>query len=151
MKTVDTFEYVSVLKGLVEEGKEVNMLIAGSSMSPFICHYRDYIYFRAPERELRKGDMVFYLRDNGQYVMHRICKVNKDGTYDIIGDAQTVIERGIRRDQIFARIYQVKRKNRMIKEGDLTWWFFEKVWIRIIPLRRTIEKLYGIVSRLRKH
>ena len=31
MKVVDTKEYVSVLKELVEEGKEVSMLIAGSS------------------------------------------------------------------------------------------------------------------------
>ena len=36
MKKVDTFEYVSVLKELVEEGREVSMLISGSSMSPFL-------------------------------------------------------------------------------------------------------------------
>ena len=34
-------------------------LIAGSSMSPFLCHNRDYIYFTRPDRELRRGDMVF--------------------------------------------------------------------------------------------
>ena len=35
MKFVDTIEYVSMLKTLTEEGKEVRMTVSGSSMSPF--------------------------------------------------------------------------------------------------------------------
>ena len=79
MKAVDTYEYVSMLKDLVEEGKEVNMTISGSSMSPFIIHHRDKIFFKATDRELKKGDIVFFQRDSGQYVVHRICKVKKEG------------------------------------------------------------------------
>ena len=101
-RVVDTNEYVSVLRELAEEGRVVSMLIAGSSMSPFLCHNRDYIYFTKPDRELRRGDMVFYQRDTGQYVMHRIYKRKKDGYY-MVGDAQTQIEGPLRRDQIFAR------------------------------------------------
>ena len=71
-RVVDTNEYVTVLRELAGEGRVVSMLIAGSSMSPFLCHNRDYIYFTKPDRELRRGDMVFYQRDTGQYVMHRI-------------------------------------------------------------------------------
>ena len=46
MKVVDTREYVGMLKELTEEGREVSMLIAGSSMSPFLIHERDMIYFK---------------------------------------------------------------------------------------------------------
>ncbi len=150
MKVVDTREYVSVLRELTEEGKKVSMLIAGHSMSPFLIHRRDTIYFEKPKRELRKGDMVFYQRDNGQFIMHRICKVCKDGTYDIIGDNHTVIEHGIRRDQIFALITAVKRKGKAIGPDDFWWKFFEKVWINIIPLRPFLRKLYGIPYRIRQ-
>ena len=149
MKIVDTREYVSVLRGLTEEGHEVNMLISGNSMSPFLAHQRDYIYFSKPDRPLKKGDMVFYQRDSGQFVMHRICRVCPDGTYDIVGDAQQEIEHGIRRDQIFARINRVKRKGRDIGSGDFWWDFFEKVWIRIIPMRRFIVKGYSVLARVR--
>ena len=62
---VDTAEYVGVLRGLVEEGHEVSMLVSGSSMSPFLIHLRDTIYFKKPDRPLRAGDMVFYQRDSG--------------------------------------------------------------------------------------
>ena len=85
-RVVDTREYVSVLREIAAEGKVVSMRIAGSSMSPFLCHNRDYIYFIKPDRALRKGDMVFYQRDTGQYVMHRILKKDSRGFY-IVGDA----------------------------------------------------------------
>lgn len=146
-RVVDTREYVSVLREIAEQGKVVSMRIAGSSMSPFLCHNRDYIYFTRPERELRRGDMVFYQRNSGQYVMHRIYKRKPDGYY-IVGDAQTEIEGPVRREQIFARIIKVKRKNKILEPGSLWWEFFEHVWIRIIPLRRTAVKVYGFAARL---
>ncbi len=46
MKVVDTREYVGMLKELTEEGKEVSMLVFGSSMAPFLIHARDMIYFK---------------------------------------------------------------------------------------------------------
>lgn len=144
VKQVDTREYVSVLREIAEEGKVVSMLIAGSSMAPFLCHNRDYIYFTKPERELRRGDMVFYQRDSGRYVMHRIYKVKPDGYY-MVGDAQTQIEGPLRREQIFAVITQVKRDGKMIRPGDFWWEFFEHIWIRIVPARRIVTALYGML------
>lgn len=146
MRTVDTRAYVSVLRELVEEGKEVSMLIAGSSMAPFLVHQRDYIYFKKPERNLRKGDMVFFERNNGQYVMHRIWKVKPDGYY-IVGDAQTEIEGPVREEQIFAIITKVRRKNQWIAPGDFWWEFFEHIWIRMVPVRRIVMKLYAKIIK----
>ena len=40
MKTVDTKEYISMLRTLIEEGKQVSMIISGSSMAPFLIHAR---------------------------------------------------------------------------------------------------------------
>ena len=142
MRTVDTRAYVSALRELVEEGKEVSMLIAGSSMAPFLVHRRDYIYFKKPERNLRKGDMVFFERDSGQYVMHRIWKVKPDGYY-IVGDAQNEIEGPVREEQIFAIITKVRRKNQWIAPGDFWWEFFEHVWLHLIPFRRILVKAYA--------
>lgn len=146
MRTVDTRAYVSALRELVEEGKEVSMLIAGSSMAPFLVHRRDYIYFKKPERNLRKGDMVFFERDSGQYVMHRIWKVKPDGYY-IVGDAQNEIEGPVREEQIFAIITKVRRKNQWIAPGDFWWEFFEHIWIRMIPVRRIVMKLYAKIIK----
>lgn len=140
-RVVDTNEYVSVLREIAESGKVVSLRISGGSMTPFLAHGRDYIYFTKPDRELRRGDMVFYQRQNGQYVMHRIYKKKADGYY-IVGDAQAEIEGPIAESQIFARIVKVKRKDRLLQPGDFWWEFFEHVWIRIVPLRMPIVRLY---------
>ena len=146
MKIIDTKEYVSVLKEQVEEGREAVMRIAGNSMYPFLAHERDYIAFQAPDRELRKGDMVFFQRMDGTYVMHRICKCTPEGYY-LIGDAQTQMEGPVKREQIFARITKVQRKEKWLTNGNLLWEFFEKIWIRIIPWRRKLIRLYGIFRK----
>lgn len=142
-RVVDTRAYVDMLRELTQEGHEVSMLISGSSMSPFLIHYRDSICFKKPDRDLRAGDMVFYRRDGGQYVMHRILRVRRDGLYDVIGDAQTQIERGVRRDQIFAVVTKVRRKGKWIAPGDFWWEFFAHVWTKMIPLRPLIACVYA--------
>lgn len=149
-RVVDTREYVSVLREIAEEGKVVSMRIAGNSMSPFLCHNRDYIYFTKPDRKLCKGDMVFYQRDSGQYVMHRICRVRPEGYY-LVGDAQTQIEGPLRKEQIFARIIKVRRKDRILQPGDFWWEFFEHVWIRMVPFRRFCEGMYSAGVKIFRH
>ena len=147
-KVVDTRDYVSVLREIAEEGKMVSLRISGSSMAPFLAHDRDYIYFTKPDRELRRGDMVFYQRPGGRYVMQRIWKKKKEGYY-IVGDAQTEIEGPVQREQIFALIKKVKRKNKIRQPGSFWWEFFEHVWIRVIPLRRPLTALYSVFYRVR--
>ena len=149
MKKVDTKEYVSMLRELTESGKEVSMLIAGNSMSPFLIHERDSICFKKPDRKLRRGDMVFYQRTSGQYVMHRIYKVSAEGYY-IVGDAQQDIEGPVKREQIFALITRVRRKGKWSAPGDFWWEFFEHVWIRMVPVRRLIIGSYTKMKRIKE-
>lgn len=149
MRTVDTKEYVGMLRELVEEGREVTLLISGGSMTPFLVNHRDTIWFKAPDRELRRGDMVFYQRADGRFIMHRIYAVKADGYY-MVGDAQWIIEGPLQRGQIFALITQAQRKGKMIGPGSFWWEFFEHVWIRMVPFRRLIRGIYSNVSKLWK-
>lgn len=144
VREIDTREYLTVLRELTEEGKEVSLLISGSSMAPFLIHHRDHIYFKKPDRKLRKGDMVFYERPGGQFVMHRICKVRTEGLY-LIGDAQTEIEGPLDESRVFAIVIRVCRKGKILSPGDFWWEFFEHIWIRLIPLRRVLIQCYGRV------
>ena len=76
-------------------------------MSPFLIHERDYVYFQKPDRSLKSGDIVFFQRKTGQYIMHRIWKIKPEGLY-IVGDAQTVIEGPVAEEQVFAVITRVQ-------------------------------------------
>jgi len=146
MKVVDTAEYLSTLRTLTEGGSEVNVVISGGSMNPFLVHGRDSVCFKKPDRALKKGDMVFYQRENGQFVMHRIVGISPYGC-DLLGDAQTEVEHGVRREQIFGLVTRVRRKGRWLEPGDFWWFFFEKIWIHLIPLRRVMMRLYPLLRR----
>lgn len=146
VKKVEIEEYMNVMRPLLEEGREVSMTVTGSSMSPFLTHGRDAVYMRKLDREPKKGDIVFYQRKTGQYVMHRIIKC-KRGTYDLIGDGQTAVEHGIKREQIFARITKVRVRGKWIEAGDFWWEFFEHVWILVVPFRRIFISLYAKIRK----
>lgn len=151
MKFVNTQEYVSMLRELTEQGREVNMLISGNSMSPFLMHGRDSIRLKKPDRKLRKGDMVFFQRKSGKFVMHRIIRVRKEGFY-LLGDSQqsSEIEGPIEESQIFAMITSVCRKGRWIGPGNFWWKFFEHYWIIMIPFRRFLINTYRFMSSIRR-
>lgn len=145
-RIVDTREYVSMLRELTEQGNEVRLLISGSSMAPFLIHRRDSICFRKPDRPLKRGDMVFFQRDSGQFVMHRILRVAPEGYY-IVGDNQTEVEGPVRREQIFGLITRAQRKGKWIEPGDFWWRFFAGAWLTLLPVRPVIVKCYGALRR----
>lgn len=147
MKQVNTGEFVTMLRELTGQGHEVSLLISGGSMSPFLVHQRDTIYFKTPDRPLRAGDMVFYQRGSGQYVMHRIHHI-RNGGYYMVGDAQWEIEGPLEEQQIFALVTKVRRKGQLIGPGNLWWEFFEHVWPRLLPVRRPIVRTYTRLKRL---
>ena len=140
-------ELIPPLLDLLEETDCVPLLISGGSMSPFLVNGRDTVYLAKLERALKRGDMILYRRDCGRYILHRIYRV-ESGTYTLVGDAQTQLEAGIRPDQVLARVCMVRRKGRLLKPGCFWWDFFEKLWIRMVPLRPRILAVYAAVVRL---
>ena len=140
---VDTREYVSVLREMVDQGMEVSMTIAGTSMEPFLIHRRDKIYFRRPEGKIKKGDMVFFQRKTGEYVMHRVMMVKNDQYY-MAGDHQTFLEGPIEENQIFAKVVSVERAGKWITEEDRIWKFYANWWRRLFWVRKVINKLKRI-------
>ena len=144
---VDTSLLLEEYRKLLETVDQLPLLISGNSMSPFLIHGRDTVYLTKVNRPLKRGDIVLYRRKNGAYILHRICAVEGD-TFSMVGDAQTEIERGIARDQIFAVVCSVIRKGRHLSPGCFWWDFFEKVWIRLIPFRPFLVGLYGMLKRM---
>ena len=119
--------------------------ISGSSITPFLMHSRDTVYLSKVTRPLKKSDMILYRRDNGAYILHRIYRVTPDG-YWLVGDAQILIEKGVRPDQVLALVTAVRRKEKLLQPGSFWWDFFEKVWIRVIPLRPGIAAAYSALT-----
>ena len=144
MKIMNTAAYVSTLRELTEQGHEVSLVVSGHSMTPFLADGRDTIYFRKPDSPLAVGDMVFFQRTNGLFVMHRICRI-RDGRLFLVGDAQTDIEGPVSPSQVFARVTRVRRKGKLIGPGNFWWEFFRRIWIHMVPFRHGIMRLYRML------
>ena len=130
------------LLALLDEAEAVPLVISGNSMTPFLVDGRDTVYLSKPNRPLKKGDMVLYQRLNGAYILHRVYKVEHDSC-TMVGDAQIILEPGIRMEQVRAIVTAVRRKGKLLQKGSFWWEFFETVWIRLVPLRPALKRLYA--------
>ncbi len=145
----DNSTFMPILVEAVQEGQDVPLLVSGDSMMPFLKHGRDTVIISRPTRPFRRGDMVFYIRGNGQYVMHRIHHLRQGMLY-ILGDAQTELEGPVNPEQVFGVIRKVVRKGKTLTPRSFCWWFFQKVWVRMVPLRPLAHRCYGLLRLKQK-
>ena len=85
-------ELVPIFKEILDSGSNVNFTPRGVSMLPMLRDNCDTVTLTKPTK-LKKYDVVFfYHKPTNSYVLHRIIKVNNDGTYNICGDNRMVCE-----------------------------------------------------------
>ena len=147
MRMVDTKQYLDMICGLLREGnREISVPVAGGSMSPFL-HHGDTVYLNPVDAPPKKGDIVLYTRPGGQYILHRIVKVNPDGSYIMLGDAQTQRERIKSSEAIHGIVVSARHLGRQLTPASFRWRFFEKIWLHVVPLRPLIMKSWKIIAR----
>lgn len=137
---------VEQYRALLESGEveALPLVISGNSMSPFLVHGRDTVYLSRLTRPVRRGDVLLYRRQSGDYILHRVYRVEA-GNLTMVGDAQMVLEAGIKAEQVIAIMTGAIRKGKRQGPGCFWWEFFEKVWIRVLPARRVLRRTYTAV------
>lgn len=112
----------------------------GTSMLPLLRENRDLMVIRKKDTAyLRKYDAVLYLRDNGEYVLHRVLKVNTD-SYWVIGD-NCINGEEIHDNQILGVLEEIVRGGKTIKVTDKSYRIFVRVWWIIYPIRVLFKKI----------
>ncbi|MBQ9833164.1 MAG: S24/S26 family peptidase [Clostridia bacterium] len=138
-KIISAYDILPVYKELIDEGREVKLTVAGYSMEPFLKNGRDKVLLGKVSRPLKRGDIAFYVRPTGQYVLHRIKKICGEDCY-FVGDSQIAVEGPIKSSAVFAVATAVYRKDKLLKKGDFLWEVFEHLWLMLLPMRRMIFK-----------
>ncbi len=141
----DFSEILNIAFSSADGPSSVSLTVTGSSMVPFLAEKRDTVYLTQFNGKAKKGDILFYRRDNGKCILHRVKKVTETGI-DFIGDSQTYIESNVKPENILAICKSAKRKGKLINEKSIVWLFFKHIWLNIIPLRIAIINLIAKIK-----
>ena len=149
VKKVRLADLYPVIAQTLDAGGEVCIPVTGTSMYPTILGGRDQVVLARPDRPLKKYDLPLYRRASGQFVLHRILAVNKDGTFTCCGDHQWKKETGLRPEQMLALTVRLTRKGKTFPADDPKYVRWIKFWVWIRPLRAAYYVVTGGLSRLK--
>ncbi len=128
-------------EALLRDGAELPLVVSGESMLPFLRPGRDTVFLRRPDAPLRRGDIAFYRRFDGSYILHRVWRA-EPGKYWFVGDAQTRVEGPLPAQCVFACVIAARRGERLVLPGSLLWRFFSGPWMRLKRQRPRLLKVY---------
>lgn len=148
-RLLDTQQYLDTVCQLLKQGeRSVAVPVAGSSMVPFLIN-GDTVFLDLPDTPVRRGDIVLYTRGNGRYILHRVYKVNKDGSYIMVGDAHTQPEVISSREQIHARVTEARHRGKLLTPNSFRWWAYRHLWLWLRPFRPALMRLREKLRRSR--
>ena len=146
-KKISLQEIYPVIKEKLQNGGTVQIPITGTSMNPLLYWGRDSVELVKCENP-QKYDIIFYRRDNGQFVLHRIVGKNDKG-FILCGDNQVKKEYGITENHIIAVVKSITRKGKTFTVDKVSYKLYVKLWTLILPIRnlflvpmRKIKRLF---------
>lgn len=141
---------IEVIEEILAGGGEFRMYPKGYSMLPLIVEKRDCVVLvRDKDRPIQKHDMVFYRRENGQFVLHRVMKIEKDGSYTMCGDHQAILEKNISASQVIGRVTKLYRKDKPVDFHSFGYRSYVRVWSCLL-LRRPILLAERILRKIKR-
>ena len=148
-KIISMDDIIPLMKEQLEHNGEVTFTPKGVSMLPMLRSNRDTVTLCRVRFPLKKYQVALYLRDNGQYVLHRIVGIEHD-RYIMRGDNQFIDEPGIREDQIIAIVDRFNRKGREYTCSSKLYILYYKIWVNTVGIRKGLRRARRIAGKLKR-
>ena len=138
-------EYDALIREVLASGGEFRLYPHGTSMLPLIRQGIDSVALRSLDRPPRKYDILFYQRQDGSYILHRVKEVTDKGLI-LWGDNHTMLEFGVTEDQIIgyaARVFRGEKELdcRSFKYRVYLWlWQFKAIRRILLPIAYRLRK-----------
>ena len=137
-KTIKLSEVSDLMAEVLDSGGKVAFITSGFSMMPLLRNGCDKVILSKPISAPKKNDVIFYRRDDGNYVLHRIVSI-KDGKYTLRGDNQWVLEHGITDKHIIAVAVGFERNGKLLNCTDFNY----KLYCLALPVIRLRMKIFS--------
>lgn len=138
----------SELKG----GRSVKIRLVGESMRPFLKSESDVLTVEPADKDkLRVGDIIFIkLREDGDYILHRLIKKSDDGILVLKGDANPrgKVER-VEDSLLLGTLAKVERGGKEVIDckNNRFWRLKGLLWMRLSFCRSLLLKILSKVNK----
>lgn len=122
----------------VEKGKLAKFTVVGNSMFPLFRDGKDNVILKKADK-VKNHDVVFYRREDGSYVLHRVIGKGLKG-YKLCGDDQIVVEYPVNKDEIIAVMTGFERNGIFVSSSNPKYRLYVGVWCWFRKLRPLILK-----------
>lgn len=144
--TLPMQELVELVKLQLSEGGFAKLTVTGCSMLPMLRDGRDTVDLIPVDKLQKKGAVILYRRENGQYVLHRIIQVC-GGSYICSGDNQYMRE-PVAQTQLIAVVNGFTRKGRHYTCKHFGYSVYTAAMVGLFFLRRPYIALRRMLGRL---
>ena len=111
--------------------------ISGTSMLPLLKEGKSLVELTGKDRkQLKKGDVVLYRKNDGTLVLHRIRKAESDDIFTVLGDHQFKNAEQVNKEQIIAVAQGFFLNGRFVDEKTRWYRMYKKIWLSSLTLRR---------------
>ena len=146
-KGVRLEELFPIIEEKLRLGGSVTFRPHGVSMRPLIRQGKDSVTVGALDKTPQVGDVIFYCRSDGQFVLHRIVGEDKNG-YILCGDNQKILEHGVKPEWIIGILTAVSRKDKVLDCSGKSYNRYVKV---VLPIWRIWVRLRGILGAVKRN
>ncbi len=133
-----------LIKEAIYSDGEFRLYPRGTSMMPLLRAGIDSVILKKPDN-VSINDIILYKRSNGQFVLHRVVKIKKD-EYIMCGDNQFRYERGIKKENILAKVSGFYRDELFVDDANEEY----KKYIKHLPRQRRKIKFKAVRAKLKR-
>ena len=138
-------EYDALIREVLASGGEFRLYPHGTSMLSLLRQGIDSVALRSLDRSPRKYDILFYQRQDGSYILHRVKEVTDKGLI-LWGDNHTMLEYGITEENIIGYAARVFRGDKELDCQSLGYraylwlWQFKAIRRILLPIAYHLRK-----------
>ena len=139
-------ELEPIFTAIIEGGGVFTLAPRGDSMRPTILPGRDRVSIVKWDGDLKPYDILFYKRADGSFVLHRLLRIEWN-CFTMCGDNQTVLERGVKREQIVGVVSEIIRPGKTLLRGTPAFQRAGRRRVHNRPLRVVYSKLRRLLGK----
>ena len=138
-KKTNFSELLPLIEDSLSRGESVTFSPSGQSMLPLLRQGRDKVVLGPVMGEIRKYDIVFFKRNDGSFVLHRVVKTGDYMT--VIGDNR-ICKDIVAPSQLIGVVISFERKGKKYEGRKM----ISRPYLAFVSVRRLLRR---VISKIR--